>query len=102
MFFIFILNKNMYAQTPAPTDVQALRAAIDALKADYEKRLQALEEKVSALQGGAPPQQPQTQVPQTQLPQTQLPVEQIPAASTGLAGSELSNAKVFNPHMAVM
>jgi hypothetical protein len=108
LLLVLLLNQNVLAQTPAPTDVQALRAEIDALKADYEKRIQALEEKISTLQGGAPPaQQPETQVPQTQLPQsqvpqTQLPLEQVPAASTGLQGSQISNAKVFNPDIAVI
>ena len=108
LLLVLSLNQNVLAQTPAPTDVQALRAEIDALKADYEKRIQALEEKISTLQGGAPPaQQPETQVPQTplpqsQVPQTQLPLEQVPAASTGLQGSQISNAKVFNPDIAVI
>jgi len=107
LFFIFLLNQNVFAQTPAQTDVQALRAEIDALKADYDKRIQALEEKISVLQGGAPPapelqpQVPQAQVPQGQVPQTQLPL-QVPAASTGLQGSQISNAKVFNPDIAVI
>src|SRR5262249_33935984 len=108
LLFIFLLNQNVFSQAPAQTDIQTLRAEIDALKADYDKRIQALEEKLSALQGGgpaAPESQPpvaQTQVPQSQVPQTQLPLGQAPAPSAGLQGSEISNAKVFNPDIAVI
>src|SRR6476646_4613354 len=49
LLFVFLLNENVFAQTPAQTDVQALKTEIDALKANYEKRLQALEEKLSVL-----------------------------------------------------
>ena len=68
------------------------------MKADYEKRIQALEEKLSSLQGGVPP----AQQPETQVPQTPLPPEQVPAASTGLQGGQISNAKAFNPDIAVI
>jgi hypothetical protein len=108
LLFIFLLNQNVFSQTPAQTDVQALRAEIDALKADYDKRIQALEEKISALQGGGPTaaesqaQVPQTQAPQGQVPQTQLPLGQVPPPSAGLEGSQISNAKVFNPDIAVI
>jgi hypothetical protein len=107
LLFIFLLTRNVFAQNPPAADVQALRAEIDALKADYDKRIQALEEKISGLQGGSPTQQAQAQVPQTQpgqsqVPQTQLPVEQAPPASAGLQGSQISNAKAFNPDIAVI
>jgi hypothetical protein len=103
LFFIFLLNLNLFAQTAPQADVQALRAEIDALKVDYEKRIQALEEKMSGLQGGpAAAEQPQTAGAPSQVPQTQLSAEQTPPASTGLQGGQISNAKAFNPDIAVI
>jgi hypothetical protein len=93
LLFVFLLNQNVFAQTPAQTDVQALKTEIDALKADYEKRIQALEEKLSVLQGGATP------APQ---PQPEPPPEPLTAPSGGVTGSTVNNAKVFNPDIAVI
>jgi hypothetical protein len=79
LFFVFLLNQNVFAQTPAQTDVQALKTEIDALKADYEKRIQALEEKLSVLQGGATP---------AQQPPPEPPPEQLTAPSGGVTGPQ--------------
>jgi hypothetical protein len=49
--FIFVLfSPSIFAQTVAAPDVNAIRAEIDALKADYEKRIQALETQLEELQ----------------------------------------------------
>lgn len=50
--FVFLLAccAESVAQTPAAADVAALRAQIDALKADYEKRIQALEMQLQEIQ----------------------------------------------------
>jgi hypothetical protein len=93
LVFIFLLSHTALAQTPAASDVQALRAELDALKADYEKRIQALEAKISTMQGGPAAQEP---------PQPQEPPAQAPPASSGVIGSTVSGAKVFNPDIAVI
>jgi hypothetical protein len=54
--FLFVLilylmfSTNALAQAQSTPDVAAIRAEIDALKADYEKRIQALESQLEALQ----------------------------------------------------
>ncbi len=44
-----VLSLNSYAQTPS-ADLNALKAQLDTLKADYEKRIQALEAQLQELQ----------------------------------------------------
>ena len=46
----FLFSTNALAQAPSAPDMAAIRAEIDALKADYEKRIQALESQLEALQ----------------------------------------------------
>jgi len=71
------------AQNAAPADAQALRAAIDDLKKDFDQRLALLEARLAAVEkGGA---QPAAATP-----------------TTGATGASVSNAKVFNPDMAVI
>src|SRR5438874_13751710 len=73
-----------HAQSAQP-DAQALRAAIDDLKKDFDQRLAALETRLAAVEkGGAPP---------AAAPGV---VEAAPP-STAAAGSSVSNSKVFNP-----
>jgi len=51
LFLLFLWNNvNGFAQTPTTADVNTLRAQIDALKADYEKRIQALETQLQEIQ----------------------------------------------------
>src|SRR6476660_2104306 len=82
------------ATTPS-SDAQALRAAIEDLKKDFDQRLAALEARLSAVEkNGAQPAAAQA------APALPAPAE--PSASTSAAGSSVTNAKVFNPDMAVI
>lgn len=50
LIFLFTFSNKALAQTPSASDVVALRSQIDALKADYEKRIQALEMQLQDIQ----------------------------------------------------
>jgi len=78
------------AQTAqASAEAQALRAAIDGLKRDFDQRLAALETRLAAVESAQqnPP-----------APAAAAPAE--PAAAG--TGASVTNAKVFNPDMAVI
>jgi hypothetical protein len=68
----------------APADPQALRTAIDDLKKEFEQRLAALEARLAAVEG------------------TQPRPAASPEPAAGATGSSVTNAKVFNPDMAVI
>ena len=74
-----------------PGDAQALRAAIDDLKKDFETRLSALETRLAAIEAGQPAQQAPAPTP------ISAP-EPVPASAQAPAGA----SKVFNPDMAVI
>ena len=80
-----------------PGDAQTLRTAIDDLKRDFEQRLAALEARLAAVeaaQQGAQPAAPASAAAAAAAagaPQT-----------AGATGASVSNAKVFNPDMAVI
>ncbi len=77
------------AQTPSPADAQALRSAIDDLKKEFDQRLAALEARLAAVERtGAQP--------------VATPAVAEAAPSTSATGASISNAKVFNPDMAVI
>jgi hypothetical protein len=86
------------AASPAPADAQALRAAIDDLKKDFDMRLAALEMRLAAVEGNrqaAPAAAP----PAPAAPEpASFAAEPPSAASTPPAGA----SKVFNPDMAVI
>ena len=85
------------ARQNTPADAQALRTAIDDLKKDFDQRLAALEARLAAVEsaqrGGAP-------APAAAAPQAPAPEPAVAAQSA--AGSSVTNAKVFNPDMAVI
>ena len=75
-----------------PPDAQALRAAIDDLKKDFEARLSALETRLAAIEGGAQaPERAPAPAP-----------EQAPAPVQGPGQAAAGGSKVFNPDMAVI
>jgi hypothetical protein len=86
------------AQTPAPpqtlqAEIDQLKKDFDAVKQQYGDRLTALEAKLAATQGTAPPVTPSP------------PAQATPAAATGetgVLGASVGNAKMFNPDMAVI
>ena len=87
------------AQTPQPPqDAQALRAAIDELKKDFDARLSALEMRLAAIEGSPQPQPP-TPAP-VPAPAAAVNVDGALPAPTPVAGG--SSSKVFNPDMAVI
>ena len=89
---------------PAPADAQALRTAIDDLKKDFEQRLAALEARLAAVeaaqQTAAAPAQTSPAAPATAAAAAGAP--QAAPESAGATGASVSNAKVFNPDMAVI
>jgi hypothetical protein len=88
------------AAPQSPPDAQALRAAIDDLKKDFDARLSALEARLATIEGGA--QQPQPAAPAAPPAPAQLPaaVDLSTPASVNTAAAGAS--KVFNPDMAVI
>src|SRR5262249_1210353 len=106
------------AQTPTTADIDALRAQIDGLKTDYEKRIQALEMQLQALKTQLQPAaNSETQAaptpapePQAQQPQAQQPTVQVPSGAQGAGGPTgqlpvyggTESSKVFNPDIAVI
>ena len=77
-----------------PPDAQALRAAIDDLKKDFEARLSALETRLAAIEGGG-------QAPERTPAPAPAP-EQAPAPVQGPGQAAAGGSKVFNPDMAVI
>jgi hypothetical protein len=102
---LLICPSTVQAQAPAPAPVQdpalaqALRAEIEQLRKDFEARIAALEARLSATTGAPAPIQATAPVPAGAEgaggPSGQLPVY-------GTTGAAVSNAKVFNPDMAVI
>jgi len=101
------LGCNSFAQTPTAADVNAIRAQIEEMKANYEKRIQALEMQLQALQGQAPT------APKPDAgaaPPAQAPTAEVPAGAQGAGGPAgalpvyggTAGSKVFNPDIAVI
>jgi len=105
-----VLCRSVFAQTATTADVNELRAQIDALKADYDKRIQMLEAQLQALQSQTQStSKPETPV-ETAAPQQQQPAAQVPAGAQGAGGpggalpvyGGTGGEKVFNPDIAVI
>ena len=94
------------AQTPASeqalrdaqAEVARLQQELAAMRDQYDSRLKALEDKLAALAAQATPAEPAPPVVQPPAP---APVE-LPPAPTPVPGATSSNAKVFNPDIAVI
>jgi hypothetical protein len=117
LIVLLTLCPSSFGQAPTAADLAALRAQIDALKADYDRRIQALETQFQALQGQAQPAQPAQppQVPPTQAPAPaggqQPPAVEVPPGAQGAGGpggslpvygGATAGSKVFNPDIAVI
>ena len=87
---IFGLCAEGFAQNPKPADLSALKAEIDSLKADYEKRIQALENQLQQLQGqaGQPANPAAAAAPQQAAQNAEQPAAQVPAGAQGAGGPE--------------
>src|SRR5439155_6363947 len=79
--FVLVLAPCARAQS---ADAQALRAAIDNLKKDFDQRLAALEARLAAVESG------------------QRGTPPPPSAAPAATGASVTNAKVFNPDIAVI
>src|SRR5262245_53468718 len=107
-----VLCHSVFAQTPTTADLNELRAQIDALKADYDKRIQMLEAQLQALQNQSPStSKPETPVVAAAPPQQQQqPAAQVPTGAQGAGGpggalpvyGGTGGEKVFNPDIAVI
>src|SRR5437016_2347234 len=104
LFAFLLFAPAAFAQAPTAADIQALKAQIDALKADYDRRIQALEIQLQTLQGQTPAAGAPTAPAQTQTAETPAgaagaggPAGQLPVYGGASAGS-----KVFNPDIAVI
>jgi hypothetical protein len=106
--FVIALAPCAHAQSAAQTaDAQALRSAIDDLKKDFEQRLAALEMRLTAVEtaeqqrAAAPAAAGAPSAPATSAaPQATAPALAVSPEST--TGASVSNAKVFNPDIAVI
>ncbi|MBO9648540.1 MAG: hypothetical protein J7605_08510 [Variovorax sp.] len=87
---------------PSPSDVDALRREIQSMRADYEARLQALEQRVKAAEAAAA----QAPAPATASATSAAPVTPSPAAAEPPASSVASNggggASAFNPALSLI
>jgi len=83
-------------------EIDQLRKDFEALKQQYGERLTALEKKLSAAEGTPPATPPAVEPPPVAEapPAAAAPAE--PAQPLPTYGSSVSNAKVFNPDMAVI
>jgi hypothetical protein len=88
------------AQTAAPA--QTIQQQIDQLRKEFGDRLAALEAQLAAMQGGAaPPQVGGAQQPSAPVPEGAQGAGG-PTGALPVYGSSVTNAKVFNPDMAVI
>jgi hypothetical protein len=87
------------ALNDAQTEVARLQQELAAMREQYDARLHALEERLAALAAAAPaaPQQPAAAPPAGPPPPPEPP-----PPTTPVPGATSSNAKVFNPDIAVI
>jgi hypothetical protein len=104
LIILLVFVPGSFGQAPTAADLNALRAQIDTLKADYEKRVAALEMQLQTLQA-------QVQAaPAEQQPAAQQPTAQVPTGAQGAGGpagalpvyGRADSSKVFNPDIAVI
>jgi hypothetical protein len=114
--FVFLLSgsKSAVAQAPSAADIEALKAQLETLKADYDRRIQALEMQIQVLQGQTPaPATAQTAPAPTPAPAApgQPQTAEAPPGAAGAGGPSgqlpvyggaTAGSKVFNPDIAVI
>src|ERR1700741_2262936 len=87
------------AAPQGPADPQAIRQAIDDLKKDFDARLAALEARLAGVEKKTP------QAPAggpTPAAEGAPPAVAPQPTTSGATGSSVTNAKVFNPDIAVI
>src|SRR5262245_36425341 len=105
LIVLLILPCNSLAQTLTAADLNALRAQIEEVKANYEMRIQALEMQLQTLQA-----QIQTASKPPETPAPQAPAAEVPAGAQGAGGPSgtlpvyrgSEGSKIFNPDIAVI
>ena len=114
LIFLIVSPLSSVAFSQAAADIEALKAQIEAFKADYDNRLQTLEMQLQALQGQAQaaPNPPATAAPATPAPApAQAQTAQVPTGAEGAGGPSgqlpvyggaSAGSKVFNPDIAVI
>src|SRR3989442_2719078 len=99
--FVLVLAPCARAQS---ADAQALRTAIDNWKEDFDQRLAALEARLAAVesaQRGTPaPPSAAAAAAASGAPQAAAP--ELAVGPQSATGASVTNAKVFNPDMAVI
>lgn len=80
------------AFSASDTELQLLREELQRMKADYERRIEALERRVTAPPAASPPS--------ASLPSASSPSEAAPTASALSASSALTASTVASPHAA--
>jgi hypothetical protein len=101
---VFVLGSSSAFAQDSPQalrqEIDRLRRDFDALKQQYGDRLTALETKLAAVEG-APPAPVAPAVP-SQPPPAAAPQAPESGAAPPVLGASVSNAKVFNPDIAVI
>jgi hypothetical protein len=96
------------AQAPAEStqalqeEINQLKSDFDALKQQYGNRLSALESRLAAMQSGPAARSLVLTTPAPPLPPQQQEPAPPATQSQGVTGGSVSNAKVFNPDIAVI
>src|ERR1051325_1776585 len=80
-----VLCASGFAQAPTAADLNALRTQIDGLKADYEKRIQALEMQLQALQAQVQGQ-PKPETAAAAAPPAAQQAAEVPTGAQGAGG----------------
>ena len=95
LFAVLIFRSpTLFAQAAAPqsAELAAIRSQIDAMKADYEKKIQDLQKQLDDIQARQSTPGPAAVTPQA--------LAQAPSSS--VTGGSVSNGKVFNPDISVI
>ncbi len=92
------------AQSPrqTPADAQAIRQAIDDLKKEFDARLSALEARLAAVETATKPGAGDAGPASRPRPRAPATSPALAVAPNGAQASSVSNAKVFNPDIAVI
>ena len=97
LFVLISLAPSLFAQPAAPqaADLTAIRAQIDGLRAEYDKRIQDLQKQVDEIQSRQPAQPGQPQAAAAPDAAAQTP-------SNAVTGGSVNAGKVFNPDISVV
>src|SRR5436190_14431827 len=86
------------ARADTSSDIQALRLELDAMRADYQARLQALEQRLKAAEAGAAAPAQAAAAPAPPAPVAAAPAPSLAPLASGSGGG----ANAFNPSMSLI